>query len=68
MTVYVTCRLQYWAVITFYISSNNQNGKGDESINISTANQSFLTMVEASGDERQNANLYCKSGRKIPYL
>lgn len=24
--------------------------------------------MEARGDERQNANLYCKRGRKIPYL
>lgn len=59
------CYLQYWAV---YISSKDQNGKGDESINISTANQSVLTLVEARGDERQNANLHCKRGRTIPYL
>lgn len=28
----------------------------------------FLTLVEARGDERQNANPYCKRGRKIPFL
>lgn len=59
------CHLQYCALISFYISSKDQNGKGDESINISTANQSFLTLVEARGDERQNANLYVRGAGRF---
>lgn len=64
---YVMCHLQYWVVISFYIGSKDQTWEGDVSI-ISAANQSFLTLVEGRGDDRQNANLYCERSMKFPYL